>query len=142
MDPVYSNCKSKCKINDQAWGWRAFQTMRTFILVTFIKVLPEVGSLSEGFGLWKQIFTNHTIPTSLHALLPFINNKSSAIVVCIGTIILLVVSLIQRKGSFRSWLGYKPLFLRLTAYSVMFIAIIYFGIPASGNVGGFMYEQF
>lgn len=53
METVYASWKQKLGINEASWGWRAFQTIRTFILVTFIKVLPEVGILSDGFGLWE-----------------------------------------------------------------------------------------
>lgn len=143
METVYASWKQKLGINEASWGWRAFQTIRTFILVTFIKVLPEVGTLSDGFGLWKQIFTNHTIPRSFHALLPFVDKKMPLLAVMIGTILIFVTSLIQRRQPIRQWLeDHTNYAVRVLIFAVLFIVIVYFGYPASGNGGGFMYEQF
>lgn len=143
MEPVYAGWKQTLHINESSWGWRAFQTIRTFILVTFIKVLPEVGTLSEGLGLWKQIFTNHQIPKSFSELLPFFSYKLGllTVVLCVGLVF--VTSLIQRKMPVRAWLEQKTIFpVRILAYCVLFFLILYFGVPASGEVGGFMYAQF
>ena len=143
METVYASWKQKLGINEASWGWRAFQTIRTFILVTFIKVLPEVGTLSDGFGLWKQIFTNHTIPRSFHSLLPFVDKKMPLLAVMIGTILIFVTSLIQRRQPIRQWLeDHTNYAVRVLIFAVLFIVIVYFGYPASGNGGGFMYEQF
>ena len=142
MEPVYDAWKAKLRINERTWSWRAFQTLRTFVLVTFIKVLPEVGSLSDGLGLWKQIFFNHTIPNSLQTLLPFVNSHISILVIGGSTLLLFITSLIQRKMPIRAWFEKAPLAFRMIFFVGLFLSIFYFGIPASGNAGGFMYAQF
>ena len=143
MEPVYASWKGHIGINESSWWWRAFQTVRTFVLVTFIKVLPEVGTLSDGWGLWRQIFTNHTIPNSFSSLLPFVKAKESLLVVMGGTVLIFITSLIQRRQPIRQWLeDHTHYIVRLLIFAVMFIVIIYFGVPASGKAGGFMYEQF
>ncbi len=148
LEPLYDKCKSKLKIRENATWFRAFQTIRTFVLVTFIKVLPEVGTLSEGFGLWKNIFTSRIIPDSWQTLLPFIDNiyddhsLRTINVVIFGTILIFITSMIQRKQPIRQFLGKFPLIVKIAVFVVMFFLIVYFGIPASGNAGGFMYAQF
>lgn len=143
MEPVYASWKSKLNINEFSFGWRAWQTIRTFVLVTFIKVLPEVGSLSDGVGLWRQIFTNHTIPTSFNALLPFVGKKMPFAAVILGTVLIFVTSLIQRRQPIRQWLEEHTNYaVRIVLFAVLFIVIVYFGYPASGKAGGFLYEQF
>ena len=54
-----------------------------------------------------------------------------------------VVSLMQRRGSVRLQMEQRlPYWLRLTIFAVLFFVIVYFGVPASGGLGGFLYAQF
>ena len=148
LEPVFDKTKQKLRINESSFMWRAFQTVRTFILVTFIKVLPEVGTLSEGLGLWKQIFTEHTIPASVAQLLPFIGDDLSLwgllplFAAVFGTVLMFVTSLMQRKKPVRDYIAKLPFIIKIAIFAILLIMIIYFGIPASGNAGGFMYAQF
>lgn len=148
LEPVFDKVKKKMKINESAFAWRAFQTVRTFILVTFIKVLPEVGTLSQGLGLWKQIFTEHTIPLSFSQLLPFVGDDISLrgllplAAAVMGTAVMFVVSLLQRKKPVRDYIVKLPMTVKIAVFGLMLVMIVYFGIPSSGNAGGFMYAQF
>ena len=147
MEPVYERWKSKLKINDCSRIWRCFQVIRTFILVTFIKVLPEVGTLSDGIGLWKQVFTNHQIPASLSELLPYLdmsNNLSFAGfgVALMCTFLLFLSSLLQRKKPIREYYNKLPFVLRIAGLVLMTYIIVLFGVQASWGEGGFMYANF
>ena len=144
MEKPYEKWKKALHIRETSWLWRAFQVLRTFLLVTFIKVLPEVGTLGQGFGLWKRIFTEHTIPRSIPQLLPFAPYPRPLGAVCLGIVLMFVVSLLQRKGSVRARMERRvPYVLRLLVYAFLFFMIIYFGIPASGGAReGFLYAQF
>ncbi len=143
MEHVYDAWKAKLRINESAWLWRAFQTLRTFVLVTFIKVLPEVGTLSDGWGLWKRIFTNHTLPRSFRGLLPFVSDQRAFFAMLFGVGLLLATSLLQRRQPVRGWLEkHIPYLVRIVIFALLFFATVFFGIPASGNAGGFMYAQF
>lgn len=143
MEPVYDSWKSRLKINESAWAWRAFQTIRTFVLITFIKVLPEVGTLGSGLGLWARIFTAKGVPSSLSTLLPFVTSYRAFGAAILGAILLFVTSLIQRKQPIRQWLEAKTHYpTRILIYVILFFCIVYFGVPSSGMVGGFLYAQF
>lgn len=153
MEPVYQKWKAALHIRESSFAWRLFQVTRTFLLVTFIKVLPEVGTLSDGFGLWAQIFTNHTIPHSLGELLPFLiidyanaNTNLLALlkflVVLFTTGLLLVSSLLQRKKPIRDYFNRLPRLIRIILLAMLFIFICMFGISASRTGGEFMYVQF
>lgn len=141
MEPVYTLIKKKLHIRENTFSWRAFQTIRTFILVTFIKVLPEVGTLSQGLGLWKRILTEHTIPTSFNALFPYVDDKLTFSVIILGVILLFVSSLLQRKNSLLELFNKCPLILRIVCLTMLLLLIFIFGV-ASNEVGGFMYVQF
>ena len=139
MEPVYDFIKNKLKIREPIW--KLVQVARTFTLVTFIKVLPEVGGLRAGLGLWKRIFTEHTIPNSIKALLPFAS-KVPLIIIAFGTFLMLIVSLIQRKKSVRDIFNKIPTVFRIFILALL-ISILIFAAGCTDSVGrGFMYAQF
>ncbi len=146
MEPVYDRLKKLCRIREDRWLWRAFQTVRTFVLVTFIKVLPEVGTLSQGLGLIGHIFTDHTLPTSLGSLLPYLAGSSARkidFILAIGTTLLLfIVSLLQRKGSVRARFQKIPMPVKVLVLNVTVIILVVFGVEASWGEEAFLYAQF
>ncbi len=143
MEPVYASWKKTLHVNEHSFWWRAFQVIRTFTLVTFIKVLPEVGTLSDGLGLWAHIFTDHTIPTSYRTLLPFVEWTVPLLVILFGTALIFITSLIQRRQPIRQWLeDHTSYMVRILIFAVLFIMIMLFGYPLIGETGGFLYEQF
>lgn len=139
MEPVYAAARQRLHINEGRWLWRAFQTLRTFFLVTLIKVLPEVGGLRRGLGLWKRIFTDFTIPRSFSGLLPFVN-REDFVVICLFTAALFVTSIIQRRQPIRQWFAKWPKLLQLLLLAALILAALYYG--SSGSGGGFLYAQF
>lgn len=142
MEPVYIKCRTLLRVKDGSFTWRLFQVARTFILVTFIKVLPEVGTLGQGLGLIGRIFTEHTVPTSFGALLPFVSSKLDLLIILAMTAALFIVSLVQRGHKVRDIVNRLPLVLRAAVITCAFMLIIVFGVPATGGNGGFMYAQF
>ena len=147
MEPVYEKCRTGLHVKEDSGLWRAFQVLRTFILVTFIKVLPEVGTLSDGVGLLKRIFTNFTIPTSLQQLLPFADIVSVEGLIKLGTILLCIVllfvsSLLQRKMPIRNYFNKIPLVIRILLLCLLTVLILYLGIQATWGKEAFMYENF
>ena len=143
MEKPFETWKKALRINESTWLWRAFQTLRTFLLVTFIKVLPEVDGLRAGLGLWKRIFTEHTFPHTVSELLPFVDNATNLYAILFGILLMFIVSLLQRKQPVREWLEKKTIYpVRMLIFVALFFLILYFGVPASGGIGGFMYAQF
>ncbi|MBO4418700.1 MAG: MBOAT family protein [Oscillospiraceae bacterium] len=144
MEQPFAKWKKRLHIRESAWLWRAFQVIRTFLLVTFIKVLPELGGLRNGLGLWKQIFTEHSLPGSLGELLPFVDgNRAGFFVMLIGILLMFAVSMIQRRQPVRGWLEQKTAYpVRLLLFAILVLLIFHIGVPASGGGGGFIYAQF
>ena len=143
LEPFYSWLRKIFRINESTWLWRAFQVLRTFILVAFIKVLPEVGGLKAGFELWKRVFTGLTVmPLSLEEALPFVDDYLNFYVMMILTVILFIFSLIQRKRKVRDLFNRIPMVFRVLILALMFVAAIEFGGRATGLNGAFLYAQF
>lgn len=146
-EPIYAAARKKLRINEKSPYWNAFLIVRTFILVTFIKVLPEVGTLSEGLGLWWNIFTNWTIPHGFSELLPFVDlsitvYKINFAFAILGTILMFAVSYIQRTAQVRVYFNRLPAIVRYVVLGIMLILIASFGVQASWGAGGFLYAQF
>lgn len=144
MEPVYDGWKQKLKINEASTLWRAFQIIRTFSLLTLIKILPELGGLRKGLGLWRQIFTNHVIPTSFDMLIPRASRDYVEFtVLCIGTLLLLIADLIGRKKPARQWFcEHIPYLLRIVLLAALIIITVWIGSPYLKSAGGFMYADF
>jgi len=139
MEPVYDKVKGILRINERTFGWKIFQTIRTFMLVTFIKVLPEVGTLSAGVGLIRRIFVNHDIPTSFNEMLPFVEDKLNFIVIIFGVVLMFGFSLLQRDSKIEKY--YKlPIMIKSLVLTLLTLLVLIFGV-ANGS-GGFMYAQF
>ena len=138
MERVFTRWKKGLRINESAWLWRAFQVLRTFFLITLIKVLPEVGTLSDGLGFWRQIFVGG-LPHSFAELIPGATPLTLALIVlCAG--LLLTVSLLQRKAPlFRQWARVpKPLRYALLA-GLLAITLYFSGM---NSLGGFLYAGY
>lgn len=139
MEPIYEYIKNKLRIKGPIWKY--VQVARTFTLVTFIKVLPEVGGLRAGLGLWARIFTEHTIPNSLTSLLPFAS-KIPLIIITFGTFLMLIVSLIQRNKSIRELFNRIPTIIRIFILALLISISLFAAMCTDSNGGGFMYAQF
>ena len=143
MEPVYASWKQKLHIKEESRGWICFTIIRTFILVTFIKVLPEVGTLSQGWGLWMRIFTNHTLDLSLHGLLPFVHDGTQLLTAFCGTCLIFLADVIQTGQPVRQWMEEKlPYVVRILFYAGLVVLIALFDWKLSDVAGGFMYAQF
>ena len=142
MEKTYARWKQALHIRESSRLWQGFQVLRTFVLVTFIKVLPEVGTLRQGLGLWKKVFTSPHLPHSLQELLPFIGTFREFAAAMAGVGLMLAVSLLQRGKPVRDRMERLPELIRIACFAILFFIIIFFGVPASGGLGGFLYAQF
>lgn len=149
LEPVYTRVKSVLGIRESSRLWAAFQTVRTFILVTFIKVLPEVGTLSDGLRLWRQVFVNHEPRFDLAWIIKFPSTSMGAsylffLLAVMGTAAMFAASLLQRKKPVRAYFNELPTAVRILLISGLLFTVLTFGTLAtyhSGN-GGFLYAQF
>ena len=141
MEPVYDRVKLKLRVREGNFFWRAFQVVRTFILVTFIKVLPEVGTLRDGLGLFRRIFTDRTLPDGVFGLFPGAVNRIDLCIAFGLTAVVFLFSLRQRKRPVRDGFGKLPMPVRVLILSVLFVGTVLFGLRAA-SAGGFMYAGF
>ena len=140
LEPVFVKMKKNCRVCESSRLWVAFQTLRTFFLVTLIKVFPEVGSFADGCNFFRSIIANFKIPVSLYDIILPIQRTMDIPVIVVGVVAMLFVSLIQRKESFRDFFKRTPIVLRWVVYIIGILLLLIFG--QSFEDGGFMYAQF
>lgn len=143
MEPVYDKVNTKLQVKKHRNLWKVFQVIRTFVLVTFIKVLPEVGTLKDGVGLLTKAVTDFTIPNDFRQLFPTIDRdqRSFMFIVFMMVILLFVSSIIQRKEPLRNKFNKLPVAVRILVLVCFVLLIECIGITA-GSEGGFMYAKF
>lgn len=142
LEPVCNRLKARCHIKEDSFAWRAFITLRTFFLVTLIKVFPEVGSFGDGVGFWAHCFKNWDLGGVGGRMLYPVEMPRQLLLMGGGALVLFAVSLLQRKGSVRLQLCRLPRLVRLGLFVFLFFVVVWYGIPLSTETGGFLYAQF
>lgn len=142
FEPLYDKTKTALKIRESSRLWQAFQTLRTFVLITFIKVFPEIGTLSDGVGYFRSMVANLSIPHSPWDALPAPMANLDYPVLLGMIACMFLVSMIQRKQSVRDFLHARPVVIRWGIYIAALLCLILFGGSVQTLGGGFMYAQF
>ncbi|MBF1269260.1 MAG: MBOAT family protein [Oribacterium parvum] len=121
----------------------AFQVIRTFLLFSFIEMF-EYYSFANVFRMSFNMLTNFHIQDLYDERFSTLGlSLSDWIVVFLGVLLMLYISLLQRKGSVRERLSKKPEALRFTLYFLLFLSVLLLGIYGQGyDAGSFIYNQF
>lgn len=143
LEPLYAKFHQKVKIGD-TFGFRLFRVVRTFLLMSSLRILDCYRDVGVSFKMFFSMFTKLNIKELFNgALLKLGLNASDYIVLIIGVIILISFSLIQRKGSVREILSAKPAILRYSIYILLFFSVLILGAYGIGfDSNQFIYNQF
>lgn len=139
MEPLYQKLRTFFKINTESRWWKVFCIIRTFILVTFIKVFPEVGGgAARGFGIWKHVFTG---PVKCENITQFIYRP---LIVLPVVAIMFAVSVMQDRKPVRKLIDKVPLAVRIIGEAVIIMLVVSCGYYIMYKFGeiGFLYEGF
>ncbi len=157
LDPVYGRLKKALRIDPNAAYWRAFTCIRTFILVSYLEVFSDVGTLKDGVGYILSSLTNTWAVRSLSDIVPYVNLGSpgemhNLLVVIAGFAGVLAVSIrnemLKKKdpGSdrdVRDDIIKLPILLQSVMLAGIFMLIVLIGVQSAvSNAGGFMYANF
>lgn len=137
-EPWFKQAKEKLHINDKTKLWQLFGILRTFAIVSILKVFPGTSTTKDMFGFIKNIFSNFGAPAEL---LPGIA-RGDGIFLLIALLVLFFVDCFEEKQSFREALATKSFLIRWTWYGVLLIAILCMGEFGVAMTGGFAYAQY
>ena len=141
LEPAFDRCKAFFHIKQESKGWHRFRVVRTFLLVSLLKVFPGPSSTSGTLSAIKKIFTDFRPSLSYDAWFPKLEPQH-LIFVIFGLAIFWCVSVIQEKHPVRPWLFSKPFLVRWACYLTLLGSILIMGAFSISMAGGFAYAQF
>lgn len=139
--PLLEWLTSFFRVPTASFGWKLFQTARTFLIVCVGFVLFRAENLPLAFGMLKSIATFYR-PAVHSALYAGDFSRSDMAFLVASTGVLLAVSLLQRKWHLRETLAQKKPLLRWSVYVAAVMSVIFLGVLYSNDPAQFIYFQF
>ncbi len=141
LKPQFDAAKAKLHIREDGGLWQVFCMIRTFLIVSLLKVFPGAGSTIGSLRIFKKIFFD--FHPALDYTLWFMDMESYRLIyAAIGLVLFLIVSILQTKGKVRDFLAAKPVVVRWAVYLFLLSLIMFMGAFDSTAIGGFEYAQF
>jgi D-alanyl-lipoteichoic acid acyltransferase DltB (MBOAT superfamily) len=135
----------KCfpKLGETAW-YRGFQIVRTFLLMSCLRLFDIYGSVRRSFRQFVQMFTHiGKRAVTGRELLGLGLSVSDYVILFLGTLLLFLVSMCGRNGSVREKIAEKPYLVRYFLFLALFLAVLLVGNYGQGyDVQQFIYNQF
>lgn len=140
--PFYKWFHNKFPVKDSV-AFRSFQVVRTFLLMSSLRMFDCYRDVPTTFRMFGSMFTNFNIGQVTGSVLN-LGLTLYDYIVLLGSIMVLIGScIIKSRGSIRDWLTCKPLLLRYATFYLLIIAIILLGAYGVGyDSSQFIYNQF
>lgn len=141
FEPVSAWFMEKYHIRVNGFWWRAFRCIRTFWLMSFLRVFDVARDTSSAFATLKNVFVwkGFDLDTFLGLGLT-LENWAVFLIACL---ILLAVELLQRRGSLRRRVLQKRGGIQWLITGALVLAVVIFGSYGFGyDANSFIYLQF
>lgn len=124
--------------------YRGFQVIRTFFLMSCLRLFDVYGSVRGSFRQFIHMFTQFgKQPLTINELLGLGLTVSDYVILGVGTLALFAVSMSGRNGSVREKISQKPYVIRYLVFVILFFAVLLLGNYGQGyDVKQFIYNQF
>ena len=144
LTPLYEKFHNRFPTVGNTFGYRLFQVIRTFWLMSFIRTLDTYAGVGTTFRMYASVFTVWNLPELFQGgLLQLGLGVADYVVVGLATGLVLYVSLQSRSGSFALKISSKPMMMRYAAYFFIFVSVLIFGAYGVGfDANQFIYSRF
>lgn len=143
LEPTFNRWTDKLRLTEQNRGWHLLRILRTNLILVFLRILPEVGGLRDGLGLWAQVFRSPTLPSGWEGWFPYSPEPIQMVIVAVGFLLMMAADAIKCKEPVADWLDRRPVALRFAFYFVLIAVILIFGCYGTGyDARDFMYFKF
>ncbi|MCI8300067.1 MAG: MBOAT family protein [Lachnospiraceae bacterium] len=145
LQPLYQKGIRFFHVRETSYGWRLFQTLRTFLLCSIGRFFPKSASSAMAFLMIKNVFLRpmpwQLVDGTLFTL--GLDAKDLAVAFFMSVILLLVDNAHERNIQIRESIASQGIIFRWLIFWTAFFLIIIFGIygPAY-NSSDFIYQQF
>ena len=144
MEDVYKKTKAFLHIKDTNFAWILFSIIRTYVLLSVIRVFAIANSLPMAgrmlyYSVTRFSFSAFKQPLGLFAGM---NNKLEILFAVIGVLAMLTVDVLKETNKWEPVKQKCPMLLRNVVYTLLICMIF---LVAGGNndlIGGFMYANF
>ena len=142
-EPLYEKFHTRFAVKDKNW-FKAFQIIRTFLLMSSLRMLDCYRDVPMTFKMFGSMFTDWNIKEALTVGMWNLGlGTHDYVVLIVGTVILFTVSMVGRRGSVREMIAKKPVGVSVTVFGVLFIVTVLFGAYGMGyDASQFIYNQF
>ncbi len=143
LEPLYAKFHNRFHIKHTT-AYRAFEVIRTFMLMSVIRMLDWYTDVGLYFKQYATVFYKWNVSALWNgSLLKIGLSVTDYIILAVGTGVIFTVSMVGRKGSVRKKLAQKPALLRYALFTLLFLAVILFGAYGMEyNASQFIYNQF
>ncbi len=132
------------KIETECFSWKMFQRTRTFFLFIFGLSFFRAASLKDGFLMWKSAVSLFNPWIFFDQSIYNLGLEKTEFQIClIATVLLIIISMLQQKGSVRDMLARQNFVFRLGIFAVLFLLVITWGYYGTNyNAADFIYGRF
>lgn len=141
LEPQFKWIKGKLHIKDENCIFRAFQMVRTFLIISLLKVFPQAPSTRESLGFIKKILFDFQIEFTRKAWIPQMSLCNLG-VISVGLLIFFYVSWHNEHDSMKEGIDKRPFVVRWLVYLFLLLMILSFGVFGTEMTGGFEYAQY
>jgi len=143
LNPFYKWFHNKFNVKT-TFLFRLFQVVRTVLLMSSIRLFDCYRDVPLTFKMFGTMFTKFDINVFFNgALMNLGLQMADYIVLLFSFVIILTVSLLQRRGSIRENMERSQGFIPYLVYYTLLISILIFGAYGVGyNASQFIYNQF
>lgn len=144
LSPLYAKFHGKFPALTGGSGYRLFQVVRTFFLMSSLRILDCYRDVPVSFKMFSSIFTNWNWGELFNgSMLKLGLTAADYAVVFLGAAALIAFSLIQRHGSVREQLYRESYALRYSLIAALLLVVLVFGAYGIGyDSSQFIYNQF
>lgn len=144
LAPLYERFHKKFPKLGATWGYRAFQVVRTFLLMCCIRLFDTYASVRGACRQFIHMFTEFDLSQMTKAeLLDLGLSVADYGILAVGVLLMCIVSLCGRRGSVREKISTLPYAVRYGIFVILFFAVLLLGSYGVGfDARQFIYNQF
>lgn len=144
LEPLYKKFHGRFPGLGERWGYRFFQIIRTVLLMSSLRLFDCYRDVPLTFRMFGSMFTawnwNELWGSGLLGLGLEVKDY---IILLAGLVLLVAVSLLQRRGKVRDRIASRPIAVRTAVWYGLFLAVLLFGAYGVGyDASQFIYNQF
>lgn len=141
LEPWFQKSKEYLHIKDKNGCWKAFQTLRTFFIISFLKVFPAAESTKGTIEIVKKIIFEFQMDITYASCFPGLKGED-LFCILLGLVLFAYISYRQEKEPVHYIVNRYSFVPRWIMYLFILIFIVSFGVFDTGLTGGFEYAQY